>query len=80
MKTHTLRILPEYFEAVKDGRKTFEIRLNDRGYNVGDSLVLQEFASGLYSGDQIIVNVTDVLFSGFGLEDGWVIMSIRRPY
>ena len=40
---HTLKIEPPYFEAVLDGRKTFEIRHNDRGYNAGDTVTLVEF-------------------------------------
>ncbi|MEG2938126.1 MAG: DUF3850 domain-containing protein, partial [Vagococcus sp.] len=30
MKVHELKIGSEFFEAVKDGRKKFEIRKNDR--------------------------------------------------
>ncbi len=40
---HHLKTLPEYFQAVIDGRKPFEIRKDDRGFNVGDKVVLEEF-------------------------------------
>lgn len=40
MQTHTIKILPEYFDAVLDGRKKAELRFNDRGYQVGDYCVL----------------------------------------
>lgn len=43
MKIHELKILPSYFEAVKNGEKTFELRKDDRGFKVGDILVLKEF-------------------------------------
>lgn len=39
---HELKILHEYFEAVTSGRKQFEIRKNDRGFKVGDQLILCE--------------------------------------
>lgn len=40
---HSLKSWPEQFEAIKKGHKTFDIRLNDRGYLVGDYLALMEF-------------------------------------
>lgn len=46
MKIHELKILPEYFEKVLDGSKTFELRKDDRGFNVGDVLILREYIPG----------------------------------
>lgn len=43
MTVHKLKLLPEYFDAVANGIKTFEIRKNDRDYKVGDTLHLYEF-------------------------------------
>lgn len=40
--THELKIQPKYFRAILDGKKNFEIRKNDRGYKVGDKVVLKE--------------------------------------
>ncbi len=40
---HELKILPPYFEAVIDGRKTFEIRKDDRGFQAGDTVTLLEY-------------------------------------
>lgn len=37
-KIHEVKTNPEYFEEVFMGRKTFEIRLNDRNYQVNDFL------------------------------------------
>ena len=42
MKRITKGVQPEYFEAVKDGRKRFEVRLADFECKPGDILVLQE--------------------------------------
>jgi len=39
---HEHKILPEFFEAVILGFKTFEIRKNDRDYKVGDIVFLNE--------------------------------------
>lgn len=39
MTTHRLKIQEQYADAVLNGTKTFEIRKNDRGYEVGDKIV-----------------------------------------
>ena len=36
MKIHELKIKEEYYKEVALGRKTFELRKNDRDYQVGD--------------------------------------------
>lgn len=39
MTTHRLKIFVKYADATMDGTKTFEVRKNDRGYEVGDKIV-----------------------------------------
>lgn len=39
---HELKIAPEYFQEVFLGHKNFEIRKNDRGFSVGDVVILNE--------------------------------------
>lgn len=57
---HELKIDQEYFKAVKDGRKKFEIRKNDRDYHVGDLLVLREYNPNCrsYTDESIKVEIT----------------------
>lgn len=43
MKTHELKIWPQFFEAVKSGVKTFELRVNDREFQTGDMVRLVEW-------------------------------------
>lgn len=43
MTTHVLKTWPEYYQAIIDGTKPFEVRQNDRGFAVGDVLLLQEY-------------------------------------
>ena len=47
--THHLKIKPEYFQAVIDGKKPFEIRYNDRNFKQGDRVILEE-----YTGKELI--------------------------
>jgi len=42
MATIHKKIWPEYFEAVAQGKKKFEFRLNDFEIKEGDVLVLEE--------------------------------------
>lgn len=80
MATHELKILPEYFQAVWGGKKRFELRKNDRDFQVGDMLILREWNGYEYTGSGLAVTVTYIYQDSFvgGLEDGWCIMSIAK--
>lgn len=41
--THHLKAKPEYFRATIEGRKPFEVRKDDRGFKVGDHVILKEY-------------------------------------
>lgn len=41
--THDIKCWPMYFDAIRTGRKTFEVRLNDRNYHEGDTVLLREY-------------------------------------
>lgn len=79
--THELKTWPMYFDAVVEGRKTFEIRHDDRGFNPGDELLLKEYIAAhesdgnpRYTGRAHRVRVTYI--TDFAQRDGWVVMSI----
>lgn len=40
---HAVKCNCDFFKALKDGTKTFEVRKNDRFYEVGDYLAVNEF-------------------------------------
>lgn len=79
---HRLKILPQYFEEVWDGKKTFELRKDDRNYAVGDTLALCEYKDGKFTGSEIQVTVTHILRNckEYGLADGYCILSIKRHF
>ena len=80
MKTHELKILPQYFQAVWNGTKTFELRKDDRDYQRGDILILREWDGEKYTGSALCVKIVYILqnASKFGLLDGYVILGIKR--
>lgn len=81
MSEHTLKTWPTHFHEVLAGRKTFELRKDDRGYQPGDTLVLAEWDPDTerYTGRRCTAAVSHLLRGGqFGLEDGYVCMSLRR--
>ena len=75
---HALKIEPEYFEAIKNREKTFEVRENDRDFSVGDYLALNEYLAdtGQYTGRGIIVKVLYVLDDDKYCKFGYVILGI----
>ncbi|EAE4583199.1 DUF3850 domain-containing protein [Listeria monocytogenes] len=72
-KTHELKILSEYFWDIAEGRKTFEIRKNDRDFHVGDTLILREWVNE-YSGANISVEV--VYMTDYEQKYGFVVLGI----
>lgn len=85
MHEHELRTWPEPFEAIKRGHKRHEIRRDDRGYAVGDTLYLREFRPGpaaaglsIYTGRWMRCRVTYLTPGGaWGLAAGLCVMSIE---
>ncbi|WP_281223084.1 DUF3850 domain-containing protein [Photobacterium sanguinicancri] len=77
---HELKILSAHFTEVLAGRKTHEVRLNDRDYQVGDCLNLREIEeSGEYTGQEMNVQICHVLHGGqFGLDEGWCVLSLKN--
>ncbi len=94
MTTHTLKVWPEFYDAIQAGVKTWEFRRDDRGFRVGDELVLEEWLpadrppfNGRYGYTDdtftvvkaIRVKVTYILHGGrLGVPKGFCIMSIER--
>lgn len=76
---HELKTWPQYFAGVEAGTKTFELRKNDRDFQVGDTLHLREWdpATAAYTRRSVQRWVTYIVHGPvFGLNRGWVIMGI----
>lgn len=77
--THYLKTWAPYYRRIESGEKRFEVRKNDRDFQVGDMLILQEYDPHMeiYTGPEMIMTVTYILHGGnFGIEDGYVVMAI----
>lgn len=73
MVTHELKIYPVYFESAIKGLKPFEIRNNDRHFQVGDKIILREWDNIKFSGREIYGVITYILPNSFiGLTPGYV--------
>lgn len=87
-KTHYLKTLPQYFQALWDGKKNFELRKNDRDFRAEDILVLQEYAPSslpTYTGRTVYAVVLYVLdhtcpVGGVGLQDGFCVMALGKAW
>lgn len=82
-RTHNLKTWPDYFARVKTGEKPFEVRRDDRGFQKGDLLRLQEWcpaSAGIrygYTGEEVTKRVSFVLTGGqFGIEPGYVVLGL----
>ena len=82
---HQLKIERHYFEQIRTGVKTFEVRKNDRDFHAGDYLGLNEItdhpcnAKGEHkeTGAFVLVKVLNVFDDPDFVKEGFVIMSIK---
>jgi hypothetical protein len=74
--THNLKTIPIYFDRVANFEKLFEVRKNDRDFQVGDTLILKEWFNNQYTGKEISCKVTYVLYGFEGLKKGYVGLGI----
>lgn len=78
---HKLKIKQCYYEEIERGVKTFELRKNDRNYQVDDILQFQVIRSdgailepgGFYQITYILSKCPE-----YGLQDGYVILGIKN--
>lgn len=78
MIEHKVKISPKWFEDVKSGLKNFEIRKNDRDYQIGDYITLREWDRGKYTGRQITRKI-QYIYQGdgtYGLSDEYCILGL----
>ncbi|MFG0317555.1 MAG: ASCH/PUA domain-containing protein [Planctomycetota bacterium JB042] len=79
-RRHDLKTWPEFFAAVEDLRKTFEVRRNDRDFREGDELLLREWdpETEAYSGRELLRRVSFV-YDGAWIAEGYVVLGLAVP-
>lgn len=77
---HELKIQPRYYHDLVFGNKNFEIRKNDRDYEVGDKLILAEFSENKFTGRVTKAKITYIHYGTgeFGLEKGYCVLGLSK--
>ena len=75
---HKIKISHLYYDDIQNGKKNFELRKDDRNYQVGDKLLLHEIKEDSLTGRLIEVDVVYKLVNYVGLENGYCILGIKR--
>ena len=74
---HALKIKPEYFKAVANLDKLFEVRKADRPFRVGDYIALNEIDDcGVYTGAHILARISYILDYPAYLQEGYVVLGL----
>lgn len=79
-KHHYLKTETQFFQAIERGEKKFEVRFNDRDFNICDMLNLEETVNGVKTGRAIVNLEINYILKGseaerFGLKEGYCVMS-----
>lgn len=75
-RRHKLKLAKMFFEDVRLGRKSFELRKNDRDYKIGDILELREMDNGEPTGRVIEKEITYILEGFAGLKEDYCILAL----
>ena len=73
---HRFNVDPIEFHNIKRHFKFYDIRINDREYRIGDTIVYKELEDFGLSGEEVKREVSYLETKAEGLQDGYVILSI----
>lgn len=78
MKIHTLKAGEPAFSDLRTGKKTFEVRPADPGFQVGDLLMICQYVNNNFTGYDIQRKVTYVESGCEGLAAGYVVLGLEE--
>jgi ParB family chromosome partitioning protein len=76
---HDLKCETEYYQAVEEGLKNFELRKNDRDYQVHDIINLHEIVRGVKTGRILHPKEIIYILNGgtYGLDKEYCILGLK---
>jgi hypothetical protein len=83
MAIHKLKCWTPYFQAILIGAKKFDVRRDDRGFQKGDYVRLEQYEPGqgyvldpAYNEPYCLVKKVEYILTGgqFGIEPGFVVL------
>lgn len=68
MTVHHVKVWPDFFEPLVSGKKSFDVRENNRNYKVGDTIVFHEYndRKGVYTERQTAPMLITYVLQGGG--------------
>lgn len=81
VQTHELKLDPLFYNHVVKGDKTFEIRKNDRNYQVGDIIRLRPFdrETSEYVGDNVVTKRVTYI-TNYEQKDDFVVLGLGEVH
>lgn len=77
---HDLKIHTRFFDDLASGNKNFEVRFNDRGYQVNDTVTLNEYKKHKYTGKAISATISYILTHEHfpeAVTEGYVVLALK---
>ena len=79
-KVHKIKLEFAFCDDVMSGRKNFEVRKNDRGYQLGDRIKFVPVLDGVKAYHDVITKTYEITYilSAWGIQEGYVVFGIKE--
>lgn len=74
---HALKTLPQFFKASAEGIKNFEVRKDDRPYQPGDYVALNEWNGEQYTGRFTLHKIVYILRDPEYCKPGYIVLALE---
>lgn len=73
MTHHYIKCTPKNFKAFNESRRSADVRIADRDYQIGDAVTLREYSDGVYSGATVSARIS--WLDDYGCQHGFIALS-----